>query len=150
MQKFLACLVVFSLAGAGGCKKSTDAGASGDGGGGKQLVVAVMPKSKGNDYFKACKVGADKAAKELNVKLIWDGPTTPDPPKQNDMVDVWITRGVDVIAVACDNGAGSDRRKRNATSWADGGDPDFMGRVCQMFAEKAFSEFGILLTGGDA
>ena len=37
-------------------------------------MVAVMPKSKGNDYFKACKVGADKAAKELNVKLIWDGP----------------------------------------------------------------------------
>jgi rhamnose transport system substrate-binding protein len=104
MKQFVASLVVCSMAVAGwGCKKSNDAGASN--GGAKQLVVAVMPKSKGNDYFKACKVGADKAAKELNVKLIWDGPTTPDPPKQNDMVDSWITRGVDVIAVSCDNGA---------------------------------------------
>ena len=85
-----------------GCKKSSGDFAGG-GSGGKQLTVAMMPKSKGNDYFKACKVGADKAAKELNVKLVWDGPTTPDPAKQNDLVDTWITRGVDVIAVACDN-----------------------------------------------
>ena len=32
-----------------------------------KLVVAMLPKSKGNAYFISCKVGADKAAKELGV-----------------------------------------------------------------------------------
>jgi ABC-type sugar transport system substrate-binding protein len=62
-----------------------------------------MPKSKGNDYFIACKKGAEEAAKELGVKLLWDGPTSPDPAEQNRIVDTWITRGVDVIAVAVEN-----------------------------------------------
>jgi rhamnose transport system permease protein len=70
------------------------------------LTVAVMPKSKGNAYFIACKKGADEAAKELGVRLLWDGPTDPDPAAQNQIVDTWITRGVDVIAVAVENREG--------------------------------------------
>jgi len=80
--------------------------ASAGGGGSKSLTVAMMPKSKGNAYFIACKKGADEAAKELGVKLIWDGPTDPDPAGQNNIVDGWITRGVDVIAVAVENREG--------------------------------------------
>src|SRR5581483_5007302 len=45
-------------------------------------------------------------AKEFGVTLIWDGPTDPYPAKQNEIVDAWITRGVDVIAVACENREG--------------------------------------------
>jgi ABC-type sugar transport system substrate-binding protein len=70
------------------------------------LTIAMMPKSKGNAYFKACKKGADEAAKELGINLIWDGPTDPDPAGQNAIVDGWITRGVDVIAVAVENREG--------------------------------------------
>src|SRR4051812_39467195 len=106
MKHFIVILIALGLLALhGGCKKENagGTGASSSGSGGKKMTLAMMPKSKGNDYFKACKVGADKAAKELNVKLIWDGPTTPDPAKQNDLVDTWITRGVDVMAVACDN-----------------------------------------------
>src|SRR5438132_7253205 len=91
------CAAVIAL---GGC----DGPAAGDGG--KSLTVAMMPKSKGNAYFIACKRGADEAAKELGVKLIWDGPTDPDPAGQNSIVDGWITRGVDVIAVAVENREG--------------------------------------------
>jgi rhamnose transport system substrate-binding protein len=72
----------------------------------KQMTIAMMPKSKGNAYFIACKKGAEEAAQELDVKLIWDGPTEPDPAKQNEVVDTWITRGVDVIAVAVENKQG--------------------------------------------
>ncbi|HZZ27734.1 MAG TPA: substrate-binding domain-containing protein [Pirellulales bacterium] len=72
---------------------------------GKKLTVAMMPKSKGNAYFIACKKGADEAANELNINLLWDGPTDPDPAKQSEIVDTWITRGVDVIAVAVENRA---------------------------------------------
>jgi rhamnose transport system permease protein len=74
-------------------------------GGGETVTVAMMPKSKGNAYFIACQQGAEEAAKELGVRLLWDGPTEPDPARQNDIVDTWITRGVDVIAVAVENRA---------------------------------------------
>jgi rhamnose transport system permease protein len=67
------------------------------------ITVAMMPKSKGNAYFIACRKGAEEAARELGIKLIWDGPTDPDPAKQNEVIDTWITRGVDVIAVAVEN-----------------------------------------------
>ncbi len=72
----------------------------------KKITVAMMPKSKGNAYFIACKKGADEAAAELGVELIWDGPTETDPAKQNEVVETWITRQVDVIAVAVENREG--------------------------------------------
>ncbi len=68
-----------------------------------RIVVAMMPKSKGNAYFKACQKGAEEAAAELDVDLKWEGPTDPDPAKQNEIIEGWITRGVDVIAVAVEN-----------------------------------------------
>ena len=73
-----------------------------------------MPKSKGNAYFLACQKGADEAAKQLNVNLLWDGPREPDPAKQNEIVETWMTRGVDVIAVACENGKGISTALRRA------------------------------------
>jgi len=72
----------------------------------KKITVAMMPKSKGNAYFIACKRGADEAAAELGIDLIWDGPTETDPAKQNEVVETWITRKVDVIAVAVENREG--------------------------------------------
>ena len=83
---------------------------------GRRVTVAMMPKSKGNAYFVACRKGAEEAAKELGVELIWDGPTDPDPAKQNEVIDNWITRGVDVIAVAVENRAGISTVLRKARS----------------------------------
>jgi rhamnose transport system permease protein len=80
----------------------------------RPVTVAMMPKSKGNAYFIACRKGAEEAAKALNVKLIWDGPTDPDPAKQNEVIDTWITRGVDVIAVAVENREGISSVLRKA------------------------------------
>jgi ABC-type sugar transport system substrate-binding protein len=74
----------------------------------------MMPKSKGNAYFIACKIGADKAAKELGVDLIWDGPTDTDPAKQNQIVENWITKGVDAIAVSVENKNGLSTALRKA------------------------------------
>jgi rhamnose transport system permease protein len=73
---------------------------------GTKLTIAMMPKSKGNDYFRACHKGAQEAAQELGVELLWDGPTQTDPAAQNRIIDTWITRGVDVIAVAVENPGG--------------------------------------------
>jgi rhamnose transport system permease protein len=70
---------------------------------GKKNVIAMMPKAKGDPYFISCRKGAEEAAKELGAELLWDGPTDLDPAKQNEVVEAWITRGVDAIAVSVEN-----------------------------------------------
>jgi len=70
---------------------------------GRRRVIAVMPKAKGDPYFVSCRAGAEEAAQALGVDLIWDGPTSLDAWKQNELVESWITRGVDAIAVAVEN-----------------------------------------------
>lgn len=77
-------------------------------------VIGVMPKAKGDPYFVACRKGAEDAARELGVDLIWDGPTGLDAAKQNEVVESWITRHVDVIAVAVENQAGISSVLRKA------------------------------------
>ena len=95
-----------------GCGKSEAPAVSG--GAGKRITVALMPKSKGNAYFLSCKQGAEAAAKELGVDLIFDGPVNPDPAKQNEIIENWITLGVDVIAAACENRDGISTALRKA------------------------------------
>lgn len=80
----------------------------------KRTTVAMMPKAKGDPYFVSCRKGAEEAARELGVDLIWDGPTDLDPAKQNEVVEGWITRGVDVIAVSVENSAGISTVLRKA------------------------------------
>lgn len=81
---------------------------------GHRLVIAMMPKAKGDPYFVSCRAGAEEAAKELGVDFIWDGPTGLDAAKQNEVVESWITRKVDVIAVAVENAAGISTVLRKA------------------------------------
>jgi rhamnose transport system permease protein len=73
-----------------------------------------MPKAKGDPYFISCRAGAEEAAKELNVDLIWDGPTSLDAARQNELVENWITRRVDAIAVAVENRGGISSVLRKA------------------------------------
>ena len=105
MNRFLSLVLCASLAILSACNKSSESG-SGTGSSGKKLTIALMPKSKGNAYFISCKAGADEAAKELGVDLLFDGPTEPDPAKQNEIIENWITLGVDAIAAACENKEG--------------------------------------------
>ncbi len=81
---------------------------------GKKSVIAMMPKAKGDPYFISCKKGAEEAARELEAELLWDGPTDLDPAKQNEVVEAWITRGVDVIAVSVENKEGISTVLRKA------------------------------------
>ena len=68
-------------------------------------VIAMMPKAKGDPYFVSARAGAEEAAQQLGVDLIWDGPTSLEAAQQNELVENWITRQVDVIAVAVENKA---------------------------------------------
>ena len=83
----------------------------------------MMPKAKGDPYFVSCRVGAEEAAHELGVELIWDGPTGLDPAKQNEVVEGWITREVDVIAVSGGEPGGHlDGAAQGARARHQGGD----------------------------
>ncbi len=81
---------------------------------GRRPVIAMMPKAKGDPYFISCRAGAEEAAKELDVELIWDGPTSLDAARQNELVENWITRKVDAIAVAVENRGGISSVLRKA------------------------------------
>ena len=117
MNKLLSLFVLAALAFAAGCGRSADSSTSASSASGhKKLTIALMPKSKGNAYFISCQKGAAKAAQELGVELIFDGPTDPDPAKQNEIVENWITLGVDAIAVACENKEGISTALRKAKS----------------------------------
>jgi len=110
---------------------------------GRRLVIAVMPKAKGDPYFVSARAGAEEAAKELGVDLIWDGPTGLDAAKQNELIENWITRQVDAIAVAVENKAGISTVLRKARqkgirvlTWDADAEPD----ARDFFANQATPE----------
>lgn len=98
----------------GGAVPQNATGGGGPATGGAKKVIAMMPKAKGDPYFISCRQGAEEAAKELGVELLWDGPTDLDPAKQNEVVEAWITRGVDAIAVSVENKVGISTVLRKA------------------------------------
>lgn len=107
MKKLVLLLVAVAVLLAG-CGKAPEA--SGD----QRLTIALLPKSKGNAYFISVRQGAEKMAKELGVELLFDGPTDPDPARQNEIIENWIALGVDVIAAACENRDGISTALRRA------------------------------------
>jgi rhamnose ABC transporter rhamnose-binding protein len=118
MKKILPLLLSAGLVLAG-CSKSAQpaaGGATAAPAAGKKLTVAMLPKAKGNAYFISAKGGAEKAAKELGVELLFDGPTDSNAAKQNEVVENWITLGVDVLAVAAENKEGLSTALRKAQS----------------------------------
>lgn len=67
------------------------------------ITVGMVPKLTGIPYFNACRKGAEEAARELGVKLVYDGPLTADAVRQGELVNSWILRGFDVVAAAPNN-----------------------------------------------
>ncbi len=84
----------------GGPASSGASSSSGADGGGRKIKIAMLPKLINIDYFDACERGARKAAEELGVELIYDGPTTASGSEQAKFVDTWIRQRVDAICVA--------------------------------------------------
>ena len=95
---FLFCL---AIAGCG----SDDGGESGAGGSGSGAIpgsfrLGMMPKLVGIGYFEATRRGAEEAAEELGVELIYDGPTEARSEGQIQLLNGWMVQGVDVLAIA--------------------------------------------------
>ena len=124
-----------------------------------RTVIAVMPKAKGDPYFVSCRAGAEEAARELDVDLVWDGPTSLDAAKQNEIVENWITRKVDVIAVAVENRAGISTVLRKARArgirvltWDADAEPDardfFVNQATAEGIANALTDEASRLLGG--
>jgi len=101
-------LILFSVGVAlvlGGCNRKQPPTRGADAiGTGDKLVIAVMPKLKGIDYFNAVERGAREAAQELgNIDLTYDGPTEGKVDQQIPFIESWTLQKVDVIAVACND-----------------------------------------------
>ena len=68
-------------------------------------TIAMLPKFKGENYFDGCYVGAQQAADDLGVTLVYDGPNQSEATnaKQVEILTGFIAAGVDAIIVSpCD------------------------------------------------
>jgi ribose transport system substrate-binding protein len=67
----------------------------------KRLQIAVIPKGTTHEFWKAIHAGAVRAARELDVEVIWKGPQKEDDRAQQiTVVEDFISRGVDGIVLA--------------------------------------------------
>lgn len=69
---------------------------------GGSVTIAMLPKFKGENYFDACKKGAQEAADECGVTLLYDGPSQDQATnqKQVDIIEGWIAQKVNVICIS--------------------------------------------------
>jgi simple sugar transport system substrate-binding protein len=116
----LAALLVLAAlvaAGCGGNSNNDKAGGSnaattsGGGGGsstnvdltqGSGLTIAMVTHSDEGSFWSVVKKGAQQAAKDEGVKLIWS-PSNNDPQKQAQLIDAAISQKVDGLAVSVPN-----------------------------------------------
>jgi len=90
-----------------GCSGGGGAPAASPGGSpaAKKYRFAVIPKSLDLPVFNYARVGAERKAKELgNVEILWRGPETADQLRQKEILESFITQGVDGIAISSLNG----------------------------------------------
>jgi ribose transport system substrate-binding protein len=67
----------------------------------KQLTIVMIPKGTTASFWKGVETGAKQAAKELNVNLIWKGPSKEnDRALQKQLVQQFTNDGVDGILLA--------------------------------------------------
>lgn len=67
---------------------------------GKGITIGLMPKLKGIAFMNAVEKGAREAASSLDVHLDFDGPVTNDVTLQAQMVETWIAKKYDAIAIS--------------------------------------------------
>ena len=65
------------------------------------LIIAMIPKGTTHTFWQSIHAGANKAAKELGIELIWRGPLREDDrDSQVSEIEGFISRGVSGIAIA--------------------------------------------------
>lgn len=96
-------LAVFAV-GCGSSKKSSSSGTTANVKltQGSNLTFAMVTHSDEGSFWSVVKKGAEQAAKDEGVKLIWS-PSNNDPQKQAQLIDAAISQKVDGLAVSVPN-----------------------------------------------
>lgn len=90
-----------------GADSSASSGQSSSSGEGASYVIGVVAKSQINPVFKAARVGAEDAGRDLSekygidVQIRWQTPNTEDAQQQAQYVEQLVAAGVDGIAISC-------------------------------------------------
>lgn len=66
----------------------------------KKYVFALVPKSVGSPYWAACEEGMKQACQELGVEGYFVGPETTDVEKQIRIIEDFVSKKVDGIAIS--------------------------------------------------
>ncbi len=91
-----------------GCKPSSE---NDDG----KYTIAVIPKTTANAFWNKVKAGAEQAAEEQEVNIIWKGPPKEtNINRQRQIVESQITRGVDAIVLAASDAKALDAAVKDA------------------------------------
>jgi len=95
----------------GGSNKSSTSGSTAASGGGTQsvsqtqgsgLTIAMVTHSDEGSFWSVVKKGAQQAAQDEGVKLIWS-PSNNDPQKEAQLIDAAVSQKVDGLAVSVPN-----------------------------------------------
>ncbi|ULT58334.1 autoinducer 2 ABC transporter substrate-binding protein [Neobacillus drentensis] len=83
----------------------------------EDYTIAIVPKVSGIPYFNAVKEGAIEAGADLNLNVLFEGPPIADWKQQRNIIEDFIQRDVDLIAVSAN-------------------DPERLGPILQKAREK--------------
>ncbi len=101
MKRCLAAAAIFLATSCGGSGGLGAVSCGGPASSPKSISVAMIPKGTTHQFWRSIHAGADRAAKELGVELIWRGPLREDDREsQVSEVEGFISRGVSGIALA--------------------------------------------------
>ncbi|PSR24833.1 MAG: LacI family transcriptional regulator [Sulfobacillus thermosulfidooxidans] len=105
MKKQVAVLALVGVVGAAalaGCGESANnSNASGSSSPTKPAItIGYVPGDSTDPFFISMEYGAQKEAKKLGVKLIWEGASQYSPSQQTPVVDSLVSRGVSALVVA--------------------------------------------------
>ena len=67
------------------------------------LTFVLVPKNLGNPYFDTANNGAQEAAKELGVKVLYQGPAAADATQQIQLINSLIAQKVNGMAISADD-----------------------------------------------
>ena len=125
----------------------------------RRTRIAMIPRWKGDAYVRSCREGAEEAARELDLELVWDGPNVPDPTEQFRILEAWGARPVDAVAVAVSEPSGISvaLRKQRAkgipvVAWDSDAERDardiFVSPSDALETGRVLAEVAVDLTGG--
>jgi rhamnose transport system substrate-binding protein len=67
------------------------------------LTFVLVPKNLGNPYFDTSNKGAQEAAGELGVEVLYQGPSTADATQQIQLINSLIAQNVNGLAISADD-----------------------------------------------